>query len=134
MVIRIDPTSRAPLFQQIVDSVKRDVGTGRLSPGDRLPSVRDLAKGLVINPNTIAKAYQALEAEGVTISRRGSGTFIAERRLRVDEGERHRRLAASLDALLAEASHLGLTEEEVREGFEKGIERYRRGLRQEEEG
>jgi GntR family transcriptional regulator len=128
MVIRIDPASRDPLFTQIVESVKRDVGTGRLKPGDRLPSVRDLAKDLVINPNTIAKAYQVLEAEGVTVSRRGAGTFIADRRPRLAAGERRRRLGAAMDALLSEAVHLGLTEEEIRAALEAAIEQYRRGL------
>jgi GntR family transcriptional regulator len=132
MVIRIDPSDGRPLFAQIVESVKRSVGTGSLKAGDRLPSVRELAKELVINPNTIAHAYQVLEAEGVTVSRRGSGTFIAERRPRVRDEERRRRIGAALDELLTEATHLGASESELRESFEDALERYRGGLGEEE--
>ena len=132
MIIRIDPSDSRPLFSQIVDSVMRAVGTGTLVPGDRLPSVRELAKELVINPNTIVHAYQVLEAEGVTVSRRGSGTFVAERRQRLRDEERKRRIEAALDALLSEATHLGLTEREVRDAFEDVVTRYRHGLGPEE--
>ena len=67
--LRVDPASGEPLFAQIVAAVKQAVATGRLGAGDRLPSVRELARELVINPNTIAKAYQALDAEGITLYR-----------------------------------------------------------------
>ena len=132
MIIRIDPSDSRPLFSQIVTSVKRAVGTGTLQPGDRLPSVRELAKELVINPNTIVHAYQVLEAEGVTVSRRGSGTFVAERKQRLHDEERMRRIEAALDALLSEAAHLGFTEQEIREAFEEAVGRYRQGLGPEE--
>lgn len=128
MVIRVDPSRGEPLFRQIVDSVKRDVGTGRLVAGDRLPSVRELAKELVINPNTIVRAYQALEAEGVIVSRRGSGTYVAKPRRTLADTERRRRLGERLDALLADAAHLGFTEAEVRAAFEATVDRYREGL------
>lgn len=123
MILRIDPANPEPLFQQLVQAVKHAVATGRLAAGDRLPSVRDLAKDLVVNPNTVARAYQVLDAEGVTLSRRGAGTFVAEPRavLRTEEGRRRYRTA--LDTVLTDALHLGLTEKEIRRGFEQALAR-----------
>ena len=125
MVFRVDPSNSEPLFQQLIASVKRDVATGRLKPGDRLPSVRELARELVINPNTIARAYRDLETEGVTISRRGAGTFIAERRVVVKSDERRRRLRTALEAVLSDAVHLGLSEADVRKTFDAAVKRFR---------
>ena len=121
---RVEPSDSKPLFSQIVDSVKRAVATGRLGSGDRLPSVRELAKELVINPNTIAKAYQVLEAEGVTLSRRGAGTFVAERRVVLKAEERRRRLAMALESALADAVHLGLTPDKMRKVFEATLKKF----------
>jgi GntR family transcriptional regulator len=122
---RVDPSAAEPVFQQIVDQVKRAIATGQLRPEDRLPPVRDLAKELLINPNTIARAYQVLEAEGVTYSRRGAGTFIAARKPAVKGEERRRRFRAALEAALADAFHLGLSEEEARRTFEAALKRFR---------
>ena len=125
IALRVDPTRPEPLFQQLVDGVKDGVARGRLAAGDRLPSVRDLAKELVINPNTIAKAYRVLEAEGVTYSRRGAGTFIAERRVVMTSEERLRRFREALEPLLADAANLGLTEEELRKTFDETLRSFR---------
>ncbi|MFI5402373.1 MAG: GntR family transcriptional regulator [Planctomycetota bacterium] len=123
--LRVDPSGGEPVFQQIVDHVKREIATGRLKPEDRLPSVRDLAKELVINPNTIARAYQVLEAEGVTYSRRGTGTFIAERKAVMKGDERRRRFREAIEMALADAFHLGVSEEEARRAFEAAMKRFR---------
>jgi len=125
VVWRVDPGSSEPLFQQIVNRVKQAVATGALMPGDRIPSVRELAKELVINPNTIARAFRDLEAEGVTVSRRGSGTFVAERRVVLTDKERRRRLREALEAALRDAVNLGLTEAEARAIFESALKKYR---------
>jgi len=125
VVWRVDPGSSEPLFQQIVNRVKQAVATGALKPGDRIPSVRELAKELVINPNTIARAFRDLEAEGVTVSRRGSGTFVAERRVVLTDKERRRRLREALEAALRDAVNLGLTEAEARAIFESALKKYR---------
>ena len=134
MITRLDPTSSEPLFQQLVNSVKSAVATGRMRPGDKLPSVRELAKDLVVNPNTVARAFQVLDADGVTYSRRGSGTFVAEPRptLRKDEGLRRHR--AALDALLSDAVHMGLSEDDVRATFESALGEMRFPAGGEEEG
>lgn len=123
--LRVDPSLGDPVFRQIVDHVKREIATGRMKPDDRLPSVRDLAKELVINPNTIARAYQALEAEGVTYSRRGAGTFIAATKPSATAAERRRRFKDAIEAALADAFHLGLSEEEARRGFDAAMKRFR---------
>ena len=125
IALRVDPSSPEPLFAQLVAAVKRAVATGRMKAGDKLPSVRELAGDLVINPNTIAKAYQALEAEGVTVSHHGSGTFVADRRVTVKKAEQRRRVRGDLDKLLADAVHLGLSEDDVREEFDEAVKRFR---------
>jgi GntR family transcriptional regulator len=124
-MFRVDVSSSEPLFAQIVGAAKHAVATGRLRPGDRLPSVRELARELLINPNTIVRAYQALEAEGVTVSRRGSGTFVANRKVVVKTDERRRRFREALDPVLAQAVHLGLSEAEVRRAFTQTLKRFR---------
>ena len=122
---RVDPTDTEPLFLQIVNAVRRGVAVGRLKPGERLPSVRELARELVINPNTIARAYQVLESEGVTLSRRGAGTFVAARKIVVKSDERRRRFRAALESALSDGVHLGLTEDEVRKVFSAALKRFR---------
>ncbi len=72
MLIQINPASARPVYQQIIDQVKLDIALGRLAPGDRLSTVRDLAATLAINPNTIAKAYRQLEQEGTIVTRAGA--------------------------------------------------------------
>ena len=81
---------------------------GLLKTGDRLPSVRELARTLVINPNTVAKAYQLLEAEGVVATRQGHGTFIASRPTELSIAAKRSRINSLLDNLFTEAYHLGL--------------------------
>lgn len=81
----LDPTSGRPVYQQLIDQVKREVALARLRPGDRLPTVRDLAARLVLNPNTIAKAYRQLEQDGIIATRPGAGAFIAELGSRLSE-------------------------------------------------
>jgi len=124
-ILRVDPSDPEPLFSQLVAAVKRAVATGRMRAGEKLPSVRELAAELTINPNTIAKAYQALEAEGVTVSRHGSGTFVADRRVTLRRPEQKRRLREGLDAVLSDAVHLGLSEEDVRDAFDEAVRRVR---------
>ncbi|MBL9089275.1 MAG: GntR family transcriptional regulator [Planctomycetia bacterium] len=124
-IFRVDPSRGEPLFQQLVDAVKRAVATGALVPGDRLPSVRELARDLVINPNTIAKAFRELEGEGVTVSRPGAGTFVSERRPTMSREERRRRLQEGFEGVLTEAVPWGATDEETRKAFEDAMARLR---------
>jgi GntR family transcriptional regulator len=77
--IRIDPSSAVPIWKQIEDAVRSGVASGALPPGEPIPSVRALATDLVVNPATVARAYQRLVDDGILVVRRGEGTFVAER-------------------------------------------------------
>lgn len=124
-LFRVDPSSSEPLFQQLVHAVKRAVATGALRAGDRLPSVRELARELVINPNTISRAFRELEGEGVTVSRRGAGTFIAERRDVVRKDESRRRLREALENALSDAVNLGMSRGDLSKTFEAVLRKFR---------
>lgn len=120
-----DTSSRSPIYRQIVDQVRQAVATGRLKAGERLPSVRQLSRELVINPNTVARAYSELERDGVLNTRKGLGAFVAEQRTDETKRARRERLVASLDAFLTEAVHLGFSADEVLSVVTERVERYR---------
>jgi len=113
----IDLKSGVPFYRQIIEQIKFAIGRGDLQPGDRLPTVRQLAVDLSINPNTVIRAYRELEIEGVLDTQQGSGTFVGERRPQIDALERRRMLDQILTELLARASGYGFTLDEVLEGL-----------------
>jgi GntR family transcriptional regulator len=115
--IRIDTKSGVPFYRQIVEQVKFGIARGDLQPGDQLPTVRQLAVDLSINPNTVIRAYRELEIGGVIDTHQGSGTFVGNRKPRIDEIERQRMLDQILTELLARASGYGFTLNEVLEGL-----------------
>jgi len=80
MKFQCDTTSRTPIYRQLIDQVRRAVARGGLRPGQRLPSVRQLSRELVVNPNTVARAYTELEREGTLVTQQGRGAFVAEPR------------------------------------------------------
>ena len=90
--ISIDLKSGVPIYRQIIDQVKSAIATGTLGPGDRLPTVRQLAVDLSVNPNTVSRAYNELELTGLVETHMGSGTFIGDKRVERDEVERRRML------------------------------------------
>lgn len=110
----VNPRSDVPIYQQLVDGVKKAVARGILAPGDKLPSVRELAGRIAINPNTIAKAYQEMEREGIIETLRGRGSFIAEVQARsIDREEKKRRMREMLEKVLVEAYYMQMEEDEV---------------------
>ncbi|WP_165222450.1 GntR family transcriptional regulator [Aquisphaera insulae] len=113
MEIHIGTGDGVPIYQQIVNQVKYLVASGRLVAGEELPPIRVLAERLMINSNTAARAYRELEAEGVVEKRRTAGTFVAGGATRLTRRERLKILDGRIDALLAEAHHLGFPLEEV---------------------
>jgi GntR family transcriptional regulator len=113
----IDARSGVPLYRQIIEQVKFAIGRGMLGPGDQLPTVRQLAVDLSINPNTVIRAYRELEIEGVLDTHQGSGTFVSTRKPDIDRLERQRMLDQILTDLLARASTYGLSLEDVLEGL-----------------
>ena len=113
MNIRISPESGVPIYQQIVNQVKYLVASGRLAAGDEMPAIRALAEQLIINPNTVARAYRELEIAGIVASRIGAGTTITDTGSRLARKERVRILTEHVDALLATSSQLNFVTEEV---------------------
>src|SRR3984957_2215697 len=90
--ILLDQHSGVPLYRQIIDQVTGGIAGGTLAPGDQLPTVRQLAVDLSINPNTVIRAYRELEIRGVLETEQGTGTFIGHQKMERDETERHRKL------------------------------------------
>ena len=117
MGFQIDAKSGVPFYRQIVEQVKFGIAREDLQPGDQLPTVRQLAVDLSINPNTVIRAYRELEIGGVIDTQQGSGTFVGNRKPRIDELERQRMLDQILTELLARASGYGFTLNEVLEGL-----------------
>lgn len=113
----IDNKSGVPFYRQIIEQVKFAIARSDLEPGDRLPTVRQLAVDLSINPNTVIHAYRELEIEGVLETHQGSGTFVGNRRPEIDHLEKQRMLDQILTELLARASTYGLSLEDVLEGL-----------------
>ena len=108
--------SGVPFYRQIIERVKYGIVRGRLSPGDNLPTVRQLAAELSVNPNTVARAYREMELEGVLDTQQGSGTFIADHRPELGEEETRRKLDHVLTEFLARAHGDGLTLDDVLDG------------------
>lgn len=132
--IRITPGSPTPLYRQIVDQVRRSVATGALQPGDALPSVRALAEQLVINPNTVARAYSDLTHDGVLHSHPGRGLFVAERRQIYSDEERQRRLSQAVEAFLHEVALLGFSHDEIFGAVTQGLSELEPGLDRQRDG
>lgn len=113
MQLHLSPRDGLPIYRQIVNQVKYLVAAGRLEAGEELPPIRGLAEQLVVNPNTIARAYLELEREGIVTKKHGSGTYISDSGSPLKRAERLKLLNQSADALLAEARHLGVALDEL---------------------
>jgi len=123
LFINIDPSSGLPIYLQIAQQIKTAVAMGRLHPEDPLPSVRQLAVELAVNPNTVARAYLDLEIEGVIYKRQGAGTFVSGQGVEMSKAERRRVLSELLEKALVEGVNLGLAERELRDAFERVLEK-----------
>ncbi len=126
----IDPRSSTPIYLQLVQGVKESVARRVLQAGDRMPTVRELASELMINPNTIAKAYQRLEQEGIIETMRSRGSFVATGSVRMDTEQNRKKLAELMQAMLVEAFHLGISHEELQRFFMDSLQEWE----QEKEG
>ena len=113
----IDSKSGVPFYRQIIEQVKFGIANDKLHPGDRLPTVRQMAVDLSINPNTVIRAYRELEIEGVLNTQQGSGTFVGDRRPDIDQLERQRMLDQILTDMLARASMYGFTLDDLLQGL-----------------
>jgi GntR family transcriptional regulator len=119
--ITISTGSNTPIYKQVTDQVWQAVVTGKLAVGDQLPSVRALAEDLVVNPNTVARAYADLARDGLIESRAGRGVFITRKRKVFTREEGWRRLEPLIDAAIGEAMAMDFTHQELREAFEKKL-------------
>lgn len=121
MLLRIDPRSPVPVYEQLVFQVKRAVAEGLLLPGAKLDSVRELAKTLAINPNTVVRALEVLEKDGVILRKQGAGCFVSDAPSELAVRERKRRLEELVTHTVTEAYHLGFSPDEVRTALEQGL-------------
>jgi GntR family transcriptional regulator len=113
--IQIQPASGTPIYLQIVNQVKYLVAAGRLAPGEEVAAIRTLAEQLMINPNTVARAYLELERAGVVVKRHGLGTFVADSPPSITRAQRQKILGERVDALLTESRQLGVEFDELLE-------------------
>ncbi len=113
MQIHISTSDGVPIYLQIVNQVKYLVAAGRLQPGEELPPIRTLAEQLIINPNTVARAYRELETAGIVTKRRTAGTYVSEHGSPLARQERLKIVTERVDALLAEARQLDVSIEQI---------------------
>ncbi len=121
---RILTGSTTPIYRQLIDQIRLVILRGRLAPGDQLPSVRSLAVRLVINPNTVARAYGELARDGVIESQQGKGYFVVSKRQVYTKAERRRRVAPLLEALVSEAALLDFSADDVVEALQERLREY----------
>ena len=117
--IKLDLKSGVPFYRQVIDQVKAAIATETLSPGDRLPTVRQLAVDLSINPNTVSRAYTELELTGLVETQMGSGTFVGNRPVERNDVERRRVLDQLCQEFLSRASTHGFTLNDVLSNLEQ---------------
>src|SRR5439155_27135981 len=118
MLLRPNPASGVPIYLQLMEQVKHSIETGALRPGEQLPGIRPLAVELVINPNTVAKAYRELEHEGVIELRQGAGAFVSGNARAKELMDKVRAGQAVVAAAVERLRARGVTDEEIRRLFE----------------
>jgi len=122
-LLGIDPSSPTPVYAQIEEQLARLVMTGHYKAKERIPSVRELAVTLRVNPLTVSKAYGRLSDRGLVKTVRGKGVFVAEKPPEISAKEKERRMAGKIDLLLAEARQMGMQEPQLAELFRKRLGR-----------
>jgi len=122
---RRDMASGIPAYRQIIDQVLGGIASGALQPGDQLPTVRQLAVDLAINPNTVVRAYRELEIRGILSTQQGIGTFVTREPVRPDEAERQRQLTQLVSEFMARAGAGGFAASEVIDRIQDFVEQGR---------
>jgi GntR family transcriptional regulator len=125
MSLHINTASRLPIYQQLAQQIREAIARGDLQPEAGLPSVRQLSRELVVNPNTVARAYTELERDGLLVSRPGRGIYVAQPRNDLTRTARDRRLTEQLDRWLTEAVHLGYSASEVLKVVTQRVRQFR---------
>ena len=113
MEFTITPTTGIPIYLQLTEQIAAAIARGKLRPDDRLPSVREMSQALVVNPNTVARAYTELERAGVLYTRPGLGVFVSQTPAPLNKKARRERLVAEVDRLLINAVRIGAQPDEV---------------------
>ena len=124
MQFRIDHASDRPVYQQIMHQVKRDIALGRLIKDEKLPTVRQLAKQLAINPNTVAKAYRQLEQEGIIITKPGTGAFVTSLDSNLSRSVRKKLVAEELERIAVDAFHMQIDRQTLLDLFDGAVEKF----------
>ncbi len=124
MHFRIDNASDRPVYQQIIDQIKRDIALGRLNKNERLPTVRQLAGQIAINPNTIAKAYRQLEQEGIIVTKAGAGAFVANLDSNLSRSVRKKLISEELERIAVEAYHMQIDGQTLLEWFNNAVVKF----------
>lgn len=117
MYIFVDPRSSTPVYIQLKDQIRLAIAAGTLSPGEQLPTLRELAGQLRVNPNTIARVYRELQAEGLFVARSGSGTFVSDEAPGLAGEQTRREVGERLRELAGIGLRLGISEEELADLF-----------------
>ncbi|MEO8383466.1 MAG: GntR family transcriptional regulator [Acidobacteriota bacterium] len=125
----INPSNAAPIWRQIEEGMRRMISLGTLDPGDVVPSVRELAQSLRVNPNTVARAYQRLTDAGVFIVRRGEGTFVAEAPVQLKKAQRNETLRDAATGYAGTAMAVGAELDEATAELASAFERLTRDHR-----
>jgi GntR family transcriptional regulator len=120
--MKIDPSSHVPIYLQIVGEIRAAIDAGVFRPGEMLPSLRVLAADLRVNPNTVQRAYDELEREGVVVPRRGVGLFVADRDARTARGAAEKAMLTAFEQSVAAGLAAGLPPERVRAVFDQALD------------
>jgi GntR family transcriptional regulator len=124
MQIRIDNASDRPVYQQIIDHVKRDIALGRIIKNEKLPTVRQLAGQIAINPNTIAKAYRQLEQQGIIVTKAGAGAFVANLDSNLSRSVRKKLISEELERIAVDAFHMQIESQTLLEWFNSAVDKF----------
>ena len=114
LLLKPNPSSGVPIYLQLMEQVKHAIETGALRPGEQLPGIRPLAEELVMNPNTVAKAYRELEHEGVIELRQGAGAFVSDRAPAKKDADKLRAAQVTVATAIDKLRARGVTDEEIR--------------------
>lgn len=121
MIIRVDTDSTVPIFEQIIGEVKAAVARGAAAPDEMIPSVRQMASQVLVNPNTVARAYRELEREGIVYTRKGLGVFIAPKAEKLSRNDRRDEMERRFADLVAEARRAGLSDAELQDALKRAM-------------
>ena len=119
---KLDLKSGVPFHRQIVDQIRYGIASDRLMPGEQLPTVRELAVHLQVNPNTVRKAYSELEILGILDTQQGTGTFVSHRQVEIGQDEKERMLRQICDELVARGNQYGFTVKEIVTHMQRRLE------------